>query len=124
MVDYTEQKPRITSGAQSEFGGVENGIPRPEIRISQSNSGSSSGIAFVVVAIVLAVGAYYLYAGSWSTESVTPSVTQNNITLPAPIIAPDAATPSVPPAIAPDLATPPVAEKALPVKPEPSTTTQ
>lgn len=49
MVVYTEQKPRTVTGAESEFDRAENGIPRPEIRVTQSNSGSNSAIAYVIL---------------------------------------------------------------------------
>ena len=100
MVVYAEQKPR--TGAGSEFDRVENGVPRPEVRVIQSTSGSNSAIAYLLAALVLAVGAYFLYTNNWSPTTVTPSVTQNNITLPAPD------------AITPDPATPPAAEKTAP----------
>ena len=117
MVVYTEQKPRTVTGAESEFDRAENGIPRPEVRVTQSNSGSNSAIAYVIAAIVLAVGAYFLYTHNWSPTAVAPSVTQNNITLPAPD------------AITPDPATPPAAEKTAPpatapITPDPSKTVQ
>ena len=100
MTVYTDQNPRTGSG--SKFDQAEQGFTRPEIRVTQSNLGSNSAIAYLIAALVLAVGAYLLYTNNWSTTTVVPSVTQNNTTLPAP----DAYTP-VP-------ATPPAAEKTAP----------
>ena len=102
MVVYAEQKPRTVTGAESEFDRTENAIPRPEIRINQSNKGSNSAIAYLIAAIVLVVGAYLLYTNNWSPGVTAPSVTQNNTTLPTPDV------------IVPDPATPPVAEKTAP----------
>ena len=93
MVVYAEQKPRTVTGAESEFDRTENAIPRPVIRINQSNKGSNSAIAYLIAAIVLIVGAYLLYSNNWSTSAVAPSITQNNTTLPAPdLIVPVPAT--------------------------------
>ena len=121
MVVYNEQKPRTIIGAESEFDRAENGIPRPEVRITQSNAGSSSAIALVIVAIVLAAGAYLLYTNNWSATTVAPPVTQNNITLTAPAAkAPDPADQPAPAVITPVPATPPAAEKTAPVTPDPA----
>ena len=94
MVVYAEQKPRTVTGAESEFDRAENAIPRPEIRVTQSNLGSNSAITYLIAALVLIVGAYFLYTNNWSTATVVPSVTQNNTTLPAPdLIVPVPVTP-------------------------------
>ena len=106
MVAYNEQKPKTVSPIELGFGQAENGTPRPEVHITQSNVGYSSTIGFVIAAIVLAVGAYLLYTNNWSATTAVPSVTQNNITLPAPA------------ASTADPATPPAAEKTSPVKPD------
>lgn len=102
MVVYTASKPKTVTGAESEFDRTENAIPRPEIRINQSNKGSNSAIAYLIAAIVLVVGGYLLYTNNWSTSAVAPSITQNNTTLPAPDL------------IVPVPATPPVSEKTAP----------
>ena len=102
MVVYAEQKPRTVTGAESEFDRAENAIPRPEIRVTQSNLGSNSAITYLIAALVLIVGAYFLYTNNWNTATVVPSVTQNNTTLPAPDL------------IVPVPVTPPVSEKTAP----------
>ena len=111
MVASNEQKLKTAKAADPGFGRAENGIPRPEVNITQSNAGSSGTIVVVIAAIVLIVGAYFLYSNNWSGTTVVPSVTQNNITVPAP-----AASTAVPAtvAITPD----PAAEKTTPVKPD------
>ena len=115
MAAYSEQKPKPVRPAETGFGQADNGIRRPEVDVSQSYAAPTGTIVFVIAAIVLAVGAYLLYANN--NSMVVPSVTQNNITVPAP--AASTAAPGTPPAavaITPDPATPPAAEKA--VKPE------
>ena len=115
MVTYTEPKPRIATGAESEFDRTEKAMPRPDVRVTQTNSGSGGTIAYVIAALVLIIGGYLLYTNNWSQTTVVPTVTQNNTTLPAP----DTITP-VP-------VTPPAAEKTAPpaaVPPAPATTVQ
>ena len=114
MVAYNEQKPKTVSPIELGFGQAENGTPRPEVNITQSNAGSTGTIVVVIAAIVLIVGAYFLYTTNWSDSTVVPSVTQNNITVPAP-----AASTATPPAAATtksDPATPPAAETTPAVK--------
>jgi hypothetical protein len=94
MAVYAEVKPKTVTGAESEF---DRGIPGPEIRITQSNKGSGSTIAYIVAAIVLFAGAYLLYTNNVSTTTVVPTITQNNTTLPAP----DAMDPAIPVPAAP-----------------------
>ncbi|MGB9141070.1 MAG: hypothetical protein WCB71_02605 [Aestuariivirga sp.] len=109
MVTYTEPKPRIATGAESEFDRNEKAMPRPEVRVTQTNRGSGGTIAYVIAALVLIIGGYLLYTNNWSQTTVVPTVTQNNTTLPAP----DTITP-VP-------VTPPAAEKTAPPATVPAT---
>lgn len=112
MVSYTEQKPRTATRTETDFVRAESGVPRPEVRISQSNTGSNSTIAYVIAAIVLAVGAYFLIS-NWAPTTVEQPVTENKISLPAP-----AATPQAPTAVTPGSTTPPAVEKIAPVTPD------
>jgi hypothetical protein len=106
MVAYAEVKPKTVTSAESEFDRAEKGATRPEIRITQSNTGSSGTIAYIVVAIVLIAGAYLLYTNNMSTMTVVPTITQNNTTLPAPdAMDPAISVPAAPPAS--DTTTPP-----------------
>jgi hypothetical protein len=109
MAAYAEVKPKTVTGVESE---LDRGTPRPEIRITQSNKGSGSTIAYIVAAIVLLAGAYLLYTNNMSTTTVVPSVTQNNTTLPTP----DVVIPTTP-----EPATPPAAEKTNPPAAAPAT---
>ena len=115
MVTSNEQKLKTAKAADPGFGRTDNGIPRPEVNITQSNASSTGTIVVVIAAIVLIVGAYFLYSNNWSGTTVVPSVTQNNITVPAPAASTAVpATPPAPVAITPD----PAAEKTTPVKPD------
>ena len=82
---------------------------KPEIRVTQASDGSS-GIAIIIAAIVLVVGAFLFFNNGFDTTADNAKVVQNNITLPAPVVevpaAPDAAMPPAtqktdPPADAP-----------------------
>ena len=108
MVTYADPKPKTEMGTESG--------QRPAIHVTQSNKGSGSTIAYIVAAIVLLAGAYFLYTSNMSTTTVVPSVTQNNT-----IIAPDPVepAPATPPAMeqttpAPVPATPPATEPVAP----------
>jgi hypothetical protein len=106
MTAYADVKPKTVTAAESEFDRAEKAIPRPEIRITQSNRGSSGTLGFIVAAIVLIAGAYLLYTNYSGPVTVVPTVTQNNITVPAP----DATDPATPVPAAPpvsDTTTPP-----------------
>jgi hypothetical protein len=75
------------------------------INVNQSSESSSTTIAIIVAALVVVVGAFF-YFGSSSTPTDNPQVTQNNTTLPAPVIEPADPVPATPPAAQPE--TPPV----------------
>jgi hypothetical protein len=75
------------------------------INVNQSSDSSGTTIAIIVAALVLVVGAF-VYFGSSSTPTDNPQVTQNNTTLPAPVIEPADPVPATPPAAQPE--TPPV----------------
>lgn len=74
------------------------------IEVKQSTESSGTTIAIIVAALVLVVGAF-IYFGNSSTPTDNPQVTQNNTTLPAPIVEEPAATPPAQPAT--PLVTPP-----------------
>ena len=114
MVAYNEQKLKTAKAADPGFGRTDNGIPRPEVNITQSNASSTGTIVVVIAAIVLIVGAYFLYTTNWSDSTVVPTVTQNNITVPAPAATAVPANPPASVAITPD----PAAEKTNPAKPD------
>jgi hypothetical protein len=63
--------PRFTARAESEFDHAHN-TPRPGIRVTQSNEGSGSTIAYIVAAIVLLAGAYLLFTSNMSTTPSAP----------------------------------------------------
>ena len=75
------------------------------INVNQSSESSGTTIAIIVAALVLVVGGFLYFGNNWNTAPDGPQVTQNNTTLPAPIIEEPAATPPAQPAI--PLVTPP-----------------
>lgn len=82
---------------------------KPNFQVSQSSEMSAGTIAIIVAALVLVVGAFF-YFGSSSTPTDNPQLTQNNTTLPAPVIEPAEPAPATPPAAQPE--TPPVTPPA------------
>ncbi len=117
MVEYTTQKPRSAADVNSDFVRADNGTARPEVRITQANASSNGGIFFIIAAIVVALAAYFFYANNWTPSTVAPSVTQNNVIVPAPATAtPDPATSPV--VATPNAATTPIAPKAAPATPD------
>ncbi len=117
MADYIDPKPKTVRSAEPGLGQYDSGTPRPGVNITQSTASSTGAIVFLIAAIVLAVGAYFLYAGNSAT--IAPSVTQNITTVPAP--AASTPTPAVAPATVParpDPVTAPAAEKTAPIKPD------
>ena len=79
---------------------------KPEIRVTKTgDSGSSTGIAIIIAALVLVIGAFVLFNGGFNTTTDHPKVVQNNNTLPAPVI-------EMP--VTPEVVTPPAAQKANP----------
>ena len=78
------------------------------IEVNQSSESSGTTIAIIVAALVLVVGAF-IYFGNSSAPTDNPQVTQNNTTLPAPVVEPADPVPATPPAAQPETApvTPP-----------------
>jgi hypothetical protein len=89
--------------AEKENDVTDNG-KEPEIRVTQTGD-SSTGIAIIFAALVLVIGAFFLFNGGFGTTTDNPDIVQNNTTLPAPVIEAPAA---------PEAATPPVTQKANP----------
>ena len=71
------------------------------INVNQSSEMSAGTIAIIVAALVLVVGAF-VYFGNSSAPTDNPQVTQNNSTLPAPIVEPADPVPATPPAAQPE----------------------
>lgn len=83
---------------------MDNYDKKPDLQVKQSSETSGTTIAIIVAALVLVVGAF-IYFGNNSAPTDSPQVTQNNTTLPAPVIEEPAATPPAQPAT--PLVTPP-----------------
>ena len=77
---------------------------KPTVNVSNSGD-SSAGIAIIVAAIVLVVGALIFFNGGFGPNTDNAKIVQNNTTLPAPVIEAPAT---------PEVATPPAAEPATP----------
>ena len=60
---------------------------KPDFQVNQSSEGNGTTIAIIVAALILVVGAF-IYFGNSSTPTDNPQVTQNNTTLPAPVVEP------------------------------------
>ena len=75
------------------------------INVNQSSETSGTSITIIVAALVLVVGAF-IYFGNNSAPTDNPQVTQNNVTLPAPVpvIEPADPVPATPPATQPETA--------------------
>ena len=76
------------------------------INVNQSSESSGTTIAIIVAALVLVVGAFLYFGNNWNSPADGPQVTQNNTTLPAPVVEPADPVPATPPAAQPE--TPPV----------------
>lgn len=81
----------------------------PKVNVSSTGDGST-GIAIIVAAIILVVGAFFFFNYGYGPAADNAKVVQNNTTLPAPVIeapaapeltAPAPAQPTTPPAEAP-----------------------
>ena len=81
----------------------------PKINVT-TRGDSSTGIAIIVAAIILVVGAFVFFNNGFGPTTDNAKIVQNNTTLPAPVIeapaAPEATTPpatqpTTPPAQAP-----------------------
>ena len=84
--------------------------PKRDINVVQSSEGSGTTIAIIVAALALVVGGFLFFGNNSNTPVEGPKVTQNNTTLPAPVIEvpadpapvePPAAQSTTPPAAAP-----------------------
>lgn len=84
---------------------------KPEVRVTQADN-SSAGIAIIIAALVLVVGAFLFFNNGFDSTIDNPKVVQNNTILPAPAIeapaTPEVVTPLAtektnPPADAPSL---------------------
>ena len=85
---------------------------KPTVNVSNSGDGST-GIAVLIAAIVLVVGAFIFFNYGYGPASDGPNVVQNNTILPAPVIE-TPATPEATSPAAPQPATPPAAPAANP----------
>jgi hypothetical protein len=107
----------MSNNNNSDFSRPKNGTRSPEVIVTQSNSGSNSGMFLIIAAVVVALAAYFIYASNWSASPTAPSITQNTVLVPAPTNAkPDPAT--APVAASPNAATAPAAPKASPATPD------
>ena len=72
-----------------------------KVNVSSTGDGST-GIAIIVAAIILVVGAFFFFNYGYGPAGDSPNVVQNNTTLPAPVIeapaAPEVAAPTPAPA--------------------------
>jgi hypothetical protein len=76
---------------------MDNYDKKPDLHVNQSSQSSGTTIAIIVAALVLVVGGF-LYFGNSSGPTDNPQLTQNNTTLPAPIVEPADPVPATPPA--------------------------
>lgn len=83
---------------------------KPDFQVNELSEGNGTTIAIIVAALVLVVGAFIYFGNNWSTPADGPQVTQNNTTLPAPVVEPPADPAATPPAAQPE--TPPVTPPA------------
>jgi hypothetical protein len=82
-------------------------------QVSVSNRGdSSAGIAIIIAAIVLVVGAFVFFNNGFGPTTDNAEIVQNNTTLPAPVIEAPAA---------PEVTTPPAAQPTTPASEGPAT---
>lgn len=82
---------------------MDNYEKKPDLHVNQSSQSSGTTIAIIVAALVLVVGGF-LYFGNSSGPTDNPQLTQNNTTLPAPIVEPADPVPATPPAAEPETA--------------------
>ncbi len=110
MAISTEQMPKKTTAAESEFDRAQRGVPRPEIRVNQSNQSSGGSLSYIIGAVVLVIAAYFLYTNYAPSPKLVTPVTQTETTAPAPVVVipvtPPAAETVTPPVVVP---TPPAA---------------
>ena len=100
----------MSDNNNSDYSRPKNGTRSPEVLVTQSNSGSNSGMFLIIAAVVVALAAYFIYTNNWNLSPRAPSVTQNTVVVPAPATAPVVATP--------DATTAPIAPKASTATPD------
>ena len=76
----------------------------PKVNVTTTGDGST-GIAIIIAAIVLVVGAFVFFNYGFGPNTDNAKIVQNNTTLPAPVVEAPAAPEATPPAAQP--ATPP-----------------
>ena len=84
---------------------------KPQVNVSNSGD-SSTGIAIIVAAIILVVGAFIFFSNGVGPTTDNAKIVQNNTTLPAPVIEAPAA---------PEVTTPPAAQSTTPASEAPAT---
>lgn len=84
---------------------------KPQVNVSNRGD-SSTGIAIIVAAIILVVGAFIFFNNGFGPTTDNAKIVQNNTTLPAPVIEAPAA---------PEVATPPAAQATTPPSEAPAT---
>lgn len=84
---------------------------KPQVNISNKGD-NSTGIAIIVAAIILVVGAFIFFSNGFGPTTDNAKIVQNNTTLPAPVI-------DVP--AAPEVITPPAAQPSTPSSEAPAT---
>lgn len=77
---------------------------KPQVNVSNRGD-SSTGIAIIIAAIVLVVGAFIFFNNGFGPTTDNAKIVQNNTTLPAPVIEAPAA---------PEVTTPPAAQPTTP----------
>lgn len=123
MATTTETRPRPVTGAESEFDHASRATPRPEIRVNQSSQGSNSSIPYLILALALIVGGYFLYTNYWNPTLMAPAATQSSTTLPkSEVIVPVPVTPPATTTVAPPVDAP-APTPVAPATPPATTTT-
>ena len=84
---------------------------KPQVNVSNKGD-SSTGIAIIVAAIILVVGAFIFFNNGFGPSTDNAKIVQNNTTLPAPVI--EAPAPVIEAPAAPEVTTPPAAQPTTP----------
>jgi hypothetical protein len=123
MATTTETRTRPPIG--TEFGGTSNTTPRPDIRVTQSNAGSNSAFAYIIAALVVIIGGYYVYTSYYSPTITAPAATQSSTLPKSETVIPVAPVPATPPAATTTVTPvePPATAPAAPATPPATTTT-
>jgi hypothetical protein len=114
MATPAENRPNPNLGADTEFELQERMIAPNRTRMVQSKQGST--VLYILAALVILVGGYYVYSNYMSTDVRTPPLTQ---TTPAPVTSPTLDAPAVKPPAEPSttpevLPTAPVTDQKTP----------